>query len=107
MAAKAPQRLGESEVEATPARPPLIVCIDHHRLGWWTVAVPGRHRLINANTLGNAREAASRCTHGAPFELIVRDAYNRVAFHEQVAGTKRGAWDSNPGRGERYAVHAS
>ncbi len=68
----------------TPAAYPTIL-IDHERHGDWEVELPEEGSPIRCRTLHEARRLAYRhAAQGHPVELVMRDAYHRVAHRELV-----------------------
>jgi hypothetical protein len=71
----------------TPAAYPTIL-IDHERRGDWEVEFPDEGSPVRCRTLQEARRLAySHAVQGQPVELVMRDAYHRVAHREVVKRT--------------------
>ena len=61
------------------------VCIERNRRGGWDVELSDRHERARCETLDDARRVAYPCgAHARPCELIVRDADQRVLYHEPI-----------------------
>lgn len=73
-----------------PARSARVtVCVQHHPRGQWEVVIAGRRARVVCETLEDARRVAYLSMRGIhDFELIVRDAYNRVLHRELIAGNQ-------------------
>jgi hypothetical protein len=68
----------------TPAAYPTIR-IDHESHGDWEVELPDEVSPVRCRTLHEARRLAYRHAHqGQPCELVICDAYHRVAHRELV-----------------------
>jgi hypothetical protein len=68
----------------TPAAYPTIR-IDHEPHGDWEVELPDEVSPVRCRTLHEARRLAYRhAAHGRPVELLMLDAYHRVAHRELV-----------------------
>ena len=64
---------------------PIVVRVQHALGGRWEVVLPDRRRGITCETLDEARRIAYLAvTRVRPCELIVRDAYHRVAHREVI-----------------------
>jgi hypothetical protein len=75
---------GWHPVFMTPAAYPTIR-IDHERLGDWEVELPDEVSPVRCRTLHEARRLAYRhAAQGQPVELVMLDAYHRVAHRELV-----------------------
>jgi hypothetical protein len=71
-------------VAMTPAAYPTIR-IDHEPHGDWEVELPDEVSPVRCRTLHEARRLAYRhASQGEPVELVMRDAYHRVAHRELV-----------------------
>ena len=69
----------------TPAAYPTIR-IDHERHGDWEVELPDEVSPVRCSTLDEARRLAYRhAAHRQPCELVICDAYHRVAHRELVS----------------------
>jgi hypothetical protein len=74
-----------------PARLRSRVYVQHHPRGNWEVFSPGVKGRISCETLEDAeRIAYLSVAHSHDYELIVRDAYNRVLHHELIGGHSSG-----------------
>ena len=72
-------------VRMTPAAYPTIR-IDHERHGDWEVDLPDEVSPVRCSTLDEARRLAYRhAAHRQPCELVICDAYHRVAHRELVS----------------------
>ncbi len=79
------RRAGCHPVTMTPAAYPTIR-IDHERLGAWEVELPDEVTPVRCSTLDEARRLAYRqAAHRQPCELVICDAYHRVAHRELVS----------------------
>ncbi len=60
--------------------------IDHERHGAWEVELPDEVSPVRCSTLHEARRLAYRnaAAHQQPCELLICDAYHRVAHRELV-----------------------
>ena len=59
--------------------------VDHERHGDWEVEVPDEQRPLHCRTLQEARLLAYRRARSLqPCELVICDAYHRVAHRELV-----------------------
>lgn len=59
--------------------------IAHDRQGDWEVELPERDAPVRCRTLEEARRVAYRqATRRQPCELVIRDAYHRVAHRELI-----------------------
>lgn len=68
----------------TPALYPTIR-IDHERHGAWEVELPDEVSPVRCSTLDEARRLAyHHAAHRKPCELVICDAYHRVAHRELV-----------------------
>ncbi len=64
---------------------PVVVRVQQALRGRWEVVLPDRRRGITCETLDEARRVAYQAVSRArPCELIVRDAYHRVAHREII-----------------------
>jgi hypothetical protein len=71
-------------VSMTPDLYPTIR-IDHEPHGDWEVDLPDEVSPVRCRTLHEARRLAYRhAAQGQPVELVMRDAYHRVAHRELV-----------------------
>jgi hypothetical protein len=63
------------------------VRVDHEMRGSWEVGLPDQPSPVRCRTLEEARRVAYRAAAGRqPCELVICDAYHRVAHRELVAG---------------------
>jgi hypothetical protein len=63
----------------------LTIRIDHERHGDWEVELPDEATPVRCRTLQEARRLAyRRAAQGPPCELVICDAYHRVAHRELV-----------------------
>jgi hypothetical protein len=61
------------------------VWIERDGSGMWEVEVPDRHARVRCETLDDARRVAYLyAARKRACELIVRDAYQRVVYHEHL-----------------------
>ena len=68
----------------TPAAYPTIR-VEHESHGDWEVELPDEGSPVRCRTLHEARRLAYRhAAQGQPVELVMRDAYYRVAHRELV-----------------------
>ncbi|HEX4011747.1 MAG TPA: hypothetical protein VHX62_17130 [Solirubrobacteraceae bacterium] len=67
-------------------RPPYpLIRVDHDRRGDWDVELPDEVAPVRCHTLEEARRVALRhAAHSERCELIICDAYHRVAHRELV-----------------------
>lgn len=65
-----------------------IIRVEHDRHGDWEVELPDGESPLMCRTLQEARRLAyRRATHLQPCELVICDAYHRVAHRELVGLT--------------------
>jgi hypothetical protein len=59
--------------------------VDRNRHGSWEVAVPGQNRNLTCATLDDARRVAYlQASRQRPCQLVICDAYHRVARRELI-----------------------
>jgi hypothetical protein len=74
----------ESPRHAAPPDP-ITVRVDRTGRGAWAVAMPGQRGPVTCETLDDARRIAYlSAARRRPWELIVRDAYDRVLHREVI-----------------------
>jgi hypothetical protein len=68
---------------------PFTICVRHHPRGHWEVIMGDGREPISCETLDDARRIAYLAVaHQRPCELIIRDAYNRIAERELIEGNR-------------------
>jgi hypothetical protein len=77
-------RIGDT-VHAMPTAPYPLIRVEHDPHGDWKVDLPDGAARVRCTTLDEARRLAYRHAAGRELcELVIRDAYHRVAHRELV-----------------------